>query len=74
MTWPRPWQATQVRSSVKKPCAWRTLPAPPQLAQIFGLVPDLAPVPEQASQVTEVGILTCAALPWNASSSVISML
>ena len=56
ITWPRPWQAGQVRSSVKKPCAWRMRPAPPQVAQVFGLVPALAPVPEQASQVTEVGM------------------
>src|SRR5215469_10714416 len=49
--WPRPWQPGQVRSSVKKPWAWRTRPAPPQVAQVFGLVPALAPVPEQASQV-----------------------
>ena len=53
ITWPRPWQVGQVRSSVKKPCAWRILPAPPQVAQVFGLVPALAPVPEQTSQVTE---------------------
>ena len=29
---------------------------PPQVAQVFGLVPALAPVPEQVSQVTEVGM------------------
>ena len=74
ITWPRPWQVGQVRSSVKKPWAWRTLPMPPQVEQVFGLVPALAPEPEQASQVTEVGIRTCAVLPSNASSSVISIL
>ena len=63
ITWPRPWQATQVRSSVKKPWVWRTLPAPPQVAQVFGLEPAFAPAPEQASQVTEVGMRTCAVLP-----------
>ena len=63
ITWPRPWQRGQVRSSVKKPCAWRIWPWPPQVAQVFGLVPVLAPVPEQASQVTEVGSRTCAVLP-----------
>ena len=50
------------------------LPAPPQVVQVFGLVPALAPVPEQASQVTEVGMRTCAVLPAKASSSVISIL
>ena len=63
ITWPRPWQLGQVRSSVKKPWAWRMRPGPPQVGQAFGLVPVLAPEPEQASQVTEVGIRTCAVLP-----------
>ena len=52
-----------MRSSVKKPCAWRTRPTPPQVAQAFGLVPALAPEPEQASHVTEVGMRICAVLP-----------
>ena len=43
---------------VRGPCR-----APPQVAQVFGLVPALAPVPEQASQVTEVGMRICAVLP-----------
>src|SRR6202007_357351 len=72
--WPRPWQPGQVRSSVKKPCACRTRPAPPHIEQVFGLVPILAPLPEQDSHVTETGISICAVLPRNASSSVISML
>ena len=59
---------------VKKPCACRTRPAPPQVGQVFGLVPALAPVPEQDSQVTETGISIWAVLPWKASSSVISIL
>ena len=63
ITWPRPWQIGQVRSSVKKPWVWRMLPWPLQVAQAFGLVPALAPVPEQTSQVTEVGSRTCAVLP-----------
>ena len=63
ITWPRPWQAGQVRSRVKKPWAWRMRPAPAQVGQVLGLVPLLAPVPEQASQATEVGIRICAALP-----------
>src|SRR5580698_11093824 len=61
--WPRPWHCGQVRSSVKKPCAWRTRPAPAHIEQVFGLVPVLAPEPEQASQVTEVGMRICAFLP-----------
>ena len=68
ITWPRPWQFGQVRSSVKKPWAWRTRPWPPQVAQVFGLVPALAPEPEQASQVTEVGMRTARSCPRKASS------
>ena len=63
ITWPRPWQLGQVRSSVKKPWAWRMRPEPAQVGQAFGRVPVLAPEPEQASHVTEVGIRTCAVLP-----------
>ena len=48
---------------MKKPWACRTRPAPPQCEQVFGLVPALAPVPEQGSQVTETGISICAVLP-----------
>ena len=40
---PRPWQEGQVRSMVKKPWLARTLPAPPQVGQVDGLVPALAP-------------------------------
>src|ERR1700744_6459935 len=72
--WPRPWQPGQADSSGKKPRACRTRPAPPHIEHVFGLVPALAPVPEQDSQVTETGISICAVLPWNASSRVISML
>ena len=53
----------QVRSIVKKPWVCARVPAPPQVGQVFGLEPGLAPVPEQASQVTEVGMRTCAVLP-----------
>ena len=42
---PRPWQRGQVRSMVKKPWLARTLPAPPQVGQVEGWVPALAPVP-----------------------------
>ena len=38
---------------VKKPCAARTLPTPPQVRQVVGAVPALAPEPVQASQVTD---------------------
>src|SRR5689334_6078052 len=74
MTWPRPWQVGQVRSSVKNPCACLILPAPAQVEQGLGLVPALAPLPEHASQVTDVGMRICADLPANASSRLISML
>src|SRR5665213_1049391 len=63
MTWPRPWQPGQVRSSVKNPWAWRTLPWPLHIGQALGLVPVLAPEPEHDSQVTDVGRRTCAFLP-----------
>ena len=71
---PRPWQEGQVRSMVKKPWLARTLPAPPQVGQVEGWVPALAPLPVQASQVTLVGTRICAVLPAKASGSVISML
>ena len=71
---PRPWQEGQVRSMVKKPWLARTLPAPAQVGQVDGLVPALAPVPVQVSQVTLVGTRICAVLPAKASGSVISML
>ena len=71
---PRPWQVGQVRSIAKKPCCARTRPWPAQVGQVLGLEPALAPVPAQASQVTEVGIFSVAVLPRKASSSVISML
>src|SRR5687767_2656534 len=74
ITWPCPWHAGHVRSSVKKPCAWRMRPAPLQWAHVLGRDPAFAPVPEHASHETEVGIRTCAVLPAYASSSPISML
>src|SRR5262249_36578965 len=63
ITCPRPWQAGHVRSNVKNPCAWRMRPCPPQVGQALRRVPDLAPAPEQASQVTEVGMRTWAFFP-----------
>ena len=63
MVSPRPWQVGQVRSMEKNPWLARTRPAPPQVAQGFGLEPGFAPVPEQASQAIEVGTLRVAVLP-----------
>ena len=63
IVWPRPWQVGQVRSIEKKPWAARTRPEPWQVAHVFGLVPGLAPDPEQTSQVIEVGTRICAVLP-----------
>ncbi len=71
---PRPWQVGQVRSMAKKPCWARTRPWPPHVRQVTGFEPARAPEPEHASQVTEVGILIVAALPWKASSREISRL
>ncbi len=48
---------------VKKPWVARTLPTPPQVRQVVGAVPVLAPAPEQLSQVTLVGTRICAVLP-----------
>ena len=48
---------------VKKPWLARTLPMPPQVRQVVGEVPALAPEPEQLSQVTDVGTRICAVLP-----------
>ena len=71
---PRPWQVGQVRSMVKKPWLARTLPWPPQVGHVVGLVPALAPVPEHVSQETLVGTQICAVLPAKASVSEISRL
>ena len=64
---PRPWQVGQVRSMVKKPWLARTLPCPPQVAQVLGLLPALAPVPEHVSQETLDGTRIWAVLPVKAS-------
>ncbi len=63
IVWPRPWQVGQVRSIAKKPCCARTRPCPAQVLQVVGLEPAFAPVPEQVSQDTAVGILIAAVLP-----------
>ena len=52
----------------------RTLPLPPQVPQVFGLVPGLAPEPLQVSQVSQLGTRISVAKPSAACSSVISML
>ena len=53
---------------VKKPWLARTLPIPPQVRQVDGDVPALAPEPEQLSQATDVGTLTCASTTSAAST------
>ncbi len=74
MVSPVPWQAAQVRSTVKKPWEARTRPRPPQVGQATGWAPPSPPLPWQASQATEVGTSMVACLPSKASSRVISML
>src|SRR5262247_950547 len=53
---------------VKKPWLARTLPMPPQVGQVEGLVPGLAPVPVQPSQVTQVGAAFAAGAPGAAAA------
>ena len=60
---PEPPQRGQVRSTWKKPLAWRTRPAPPQVEQMTGLVPALAPEPSQTSQVMVVGTAISTSAP-----------
>ncbi len=52
MTLPSPRQVGQVCCTEKKPCCIRTCPIPPQVEQVVGLVPGLAPLPPQVSQLT----------------------
>ncbi len=47
----------------KKPWLARTRPAPPQVPQMVGLVPGLAPEPSQASQVMEAGTVISTSAP-----------
>ena len=47
----------------KKPWLARTRPAPPQPLQVVGLVPGLAPVPSQASQVRAAGTTMSTSAP-----------
>jgi hypothetical protein len=51
MTWPRPLQRGQARSTAKKPCWARTRPWPLQVSQVLGEAPGLAPEPSQVSQL-----------------------
>jgi hypothetical protein len=74
ITWPRPWQVGHVRSTVKKPDCERTAPWPPQVAQVLGAEPGLAPEPLQVSHATDEGTRICAVLPVKASVRLISML
>jgi hypothetical protein len=52
----------------------RTLPAPPQVPQVFALVPGFAPEPEHVSQVSQLGTRISVAKPSAACSRVIYML
>ena len=58
--WPRsrpvPRQRPQVRATLKKPCWKVTWPAPPQAAQVVGVVPGAAPLPWQVAQASARGI------------------
>src|SRR5262245_20384847 len=74
MPCPLPWQVGQVRSTVKKPWDALTAPAPPQVAQVLGCEPGLAPVPLHTSQAVAVGTRICAVLPEKASVRLISIL
>ena len=60
MILPVPLQASQVRTVAKEPnmvfCCTRTWPVPPQVVQVTGLVPGLAPVPPQVLQFSSRGI------------------
>ena len=52
MILPLPWQVGQVCWMLKKPWRICTVPAPWQVVQVIGLVPGLAPLPLQVSQVS----------------------
>ena len=58
---------------LKKPWRMCTVPLPLQVPQVFGLVPGLAPLPLQVSQLSQLGMRICVSLPRAASSSVISI-
>jgi len=73
MILPLPRQCGQVCWMLKKPCRRCTVPLPLQLGQVLALVPGLAPLPWQVSQVSQLGMRICVSLPPAASSSEISM-
>ena len=73
MILPLPWQCGQACWMLKKPWRMCTLPAPLQVVQVLALVPGLAPLPLQVSQLSQLGTRICVSLPKAASSSVISM-
>ena len=73
MILPLPWQCGQVCWMLKKPWRRCTVPAPLQLGQVLALVPGLAPLPWQVSQLSQLGMRICVSLPAAASSSVISI-
>src|SRR5260364_447946 len=57
---------------LKKPCAIRTTPLPPQPGQVCGFVPCAAPEPLQFTQFDQPGTRNLASSPCAACSSVIS--
>ncbi len=65
---PVPWQRGQVCWTEKKPCCMRTWPIPPQVVQVTGVVPGLAPLPLQVLQPTRVGTRMVTVVPRTASS------
>src|SRR5215470_16385299 len=71
---PAPWQATQVRSMVKKPWLALTLPLPWHDGQLIELEPFSPPLPWQLSHLTELGTRMVACLPEKASLRSISRL
>ena len=73
MTLPLPWQVGQVCWTEKKPCCMRTAPWPLQVPQTLGLVPGLAPEPEQTSQLSQLGTRMSVAQPAAACSRVMSI-
>ena len=73
MILPVPRQCGQVCCTLKKPWRICTVPLPVQVVQVLALVPGLAPLPWQVSQLSHEGMRICASLPRAASSRVISM-
>src|SRR5262249_59396855 len=71
---PAPWQATHVRSMVKKPWLALTLPLPWHDGQLIGLEPFSPPLPWQLSHLTELGTRMVACLPAKAALRTIARL